>query len=398
MKFSVRARLIVVCVPFILGLLLAEGAIRLMSKTDVDGNRRFRDTRLKPYYTPVRKAEHVIAQYLATNDSLIIYDPQLGWSQRPNVGHHNPAGFIASEPAVPKEPSPGRLRIAIFGGSYTEGTFEGGWWRVLESELNRNGIPAEVLNFGVAGYGMDQAYLRWKRDGAPYRPQIVIFGFCVGNSYDNLNLIRMIKDPDTSIPFAKPRFVIEGEDLRLINSPTPAPSGMAAIIANPAAWPLSARDFFWVPQDFQMAWWRRSLLAALAEAKFSAKSRLVSPESFYQMAGEPAQLALRITAKFQAEAQVAGSAFLVAHLPHVTELEAWKAKGRFPHEELYAAVKSRTPVISPERAMLAACGDKPPRPFFSDGHYSAEFQAVVGKEIASFIRAHPETWKNSPAR
>ena len=116
------------------------------------------------------------------------------------------------------------------------------------------------------------------------------------------------------------------------------------------------------------------------------------------MPGEPAQLALRITAKFQAEVRAAGSAFLVAHLPYVTELEDWKAKGRFPHEDLYAAVKSRATVISPEQAMLAASGGKPLRAFFADGHYTDEFQAVVGKEIAAFIRAHPETWQTAPAR
>lgn len=398
MKFSLRARLIVLGVPLLLCLLLLEVAVRLLSPADQDGNRRFRDTRLKPYHPPVRKTEGILAQYLASKDSGLIYDPDLGWSQRPHAARHNSAGFISSEPAVPMEPSPGRLRIAVFGGSYTQGSTDQAWWRVLEDELNSHGLPAEVLNFGVGGYGMDQAYLRWKRDGAPYRPQIVIFGFCAGNSYDNLNLIRMIKDPDTSIPFTKPRFVLEGEDLRLLNSPTPAPSAMVAITAHPEAWPLSARDFFWVPRDFQMTWWRHSLLAALAEAKFSAKSRAHSPENFYQMTGEPAQLALRITAKFQAEVQAAGSAFLVAHLPYITELEAWKAKGRFPHEELYAAVKSRAPVIAPEQAMLAACGERPPRSFFSDGHYTDEFQAVVGKEIAAFLRTHPEAWKIPPTR
>ena len=44
MKFSLRARLIVLGVPPLLCLLLLEGAVRRLSPADQDGNRRFRDT------------------------------------------------------------------------------------------------------------------------------------------------------------------------------------------------------------------------------------------------------------------------------------------------------------------------------------------------------------------
>ena len=63
----------------------------------------------------------------------------VGW-----YGAGESAGFISSDPAVEQEPSPSRLRIAVFGGSYTQGSFDKGWWRVLEDELNRSGVPAEV--------------------------------------------------------------------------------------------------------------------------------------------------------------------------------------------------------------------------------------------------------------
>lgn len=391
------ARAVVVALPVIFCLLILELGVRLFCTSDEDGNLKFRDSRLKPYHAPARKAERVIAQYLASEDSAIIHDPELGWTLRPNVAHHNSAGFISSDSAVALEPSPGRLRIAAFGGSYTQGTFDKGWWRVLEDELNRSGVLAEVLNFGVDGYGMDQAYLRWKRDGAPWHPQIVIFGFAVVNCYDNLNLIRMIKDPETDIPFTKPRFVMEGDGLALLNSPTPRPAEMPAIIANPAAWGPSAFDYYWVSQDFRYTWWRHSRLAAFAETKLSERSRLNSPENFYRIGEEPAQLALRIVETFQAGVKGSGSSFIVAHLPYDTELEALKEKGRFPHEELYAALKSRVTVVSPEQAMLAACGGKV-RAFFLDGHYIPEFQTVVGKEIAEFIRTHQESRPTVPTR
>ena len=43
--------------------------------------------------------------------------------------------------------------------------------------------------FGVGAYGMDQAYLRWKKHGAKFHPHIVIFGFVAGNVQDNVNMV-----------------------------------------------------------------------------------------------------------------------------------------------------------------------------------------------------------------
>ena len=44
----------------------------------------------------------------------------------------------------------------------------------LQHKLKDAGIRAEVLNFGVGAYGMDQAYLRWREQGKNFAPDIVI--------------------------------------------------------------------------------------------------------------------------------------------------------------------------------------------------------------------------------
>jgi hypothetical protein len=71
---------------------------------------------------------------------------------------------------------PARHRIAIVGDSFTFGLevrYEETWGHQLELAL---GQGYQVLNFGVDGYGVDQAYLRYKRDVLSWHPEIVILG------------------------------------------------------------------------------------------------------------------------------------------------------------------------------------------------------------------------------
>lgn len=384
MTVRTRAKLVLIALAAGFSLCLAEFGLRIVGRPDTDGNIRIRDTRLKPYHVPAQRAEQILQQYSASNQSSMVYDAELGWSQRPSVSQHNQFGFISSQPEPSREPSPDTLRIAVFGGSYTQGSFETGWWRVLERELNAAGRRAEVLNFGVAGYGMDQAYLRWRRDGAPWHPQVVIFGWAPGNCYDNLNMVRMIKDPETGVPFTKPRFVLGAEPgkIDLINSPTPSPDQLPAILRNPASWPIVQRDYFFAPDDFRMAWWRHSRLLAFVEAKAGARDRRDRPDEFYALNGEAGKLALAIIQRFKSESEAAGSQFFVAHLPHDGDLRLHRQTQRFPYAELYAAIQKAASVIQPESEMISACAGKDPASFYHDGHYKEEFQSLVGHIIA----------------
>lgn len=398
MKTRTLAKLLVFSVAVIFAFGVAELAVRLGCRRDEDGNLTFRSTRLMPHRMPVRNAKKVIEQYLQSTTSPLVYDAELGWNNRPNVGSHNSAGFISVQPEVARERSAEKLRIALFGGSYTVGSREKGWWRELEKELHRLGVSAEVLNFGVVGFGMDQAYLRWKRDAAAYHPHVVLFGFAAGNCYDNVNVVRVFRDFDTGIPFTKPRFVLTGGQLSLFNSPTPAPEKIPAILEEIDASGLAARDLLYHPTEFRPRWWRYSRFLALIEAKTSRSGSHMTHERFYRLEGEPAQLALAIMRQFQTEVEAAGSVFLVAHLPYHTELEAWKSSGKFPFAGLYEELQRTGTVLPTEQAILDACGGKPTMTFFHDGHYNNTLQTAVGQALARMIAPKAPEYLNAAAR
>lgn len=375
----------------VFALALLEAAVRLQCFRDGDGAWRFRSTRLKPYRLPVARVERDMALLQTTDKSLLLYDPELGWRPRPGLVDHNAAGFRTTGGVPEKLPTEGVLRIALFGDSYTEGSATGGWWRVLEERMNAAGVKCEVLNFGVGGYGMDQAYLRWKKEGVGWQPHVVILGFFADDCYRNLNLLRLLRDPDSGIPVMKPRFILEGDGLRLVNSPTPTPPELAAVVRAFPVWPLAEHEHFFHAEDFRETLWRRSRLGALIEAKAGLAGLAAEAEKFFRPEGEAGQVTLRLLRQMQGEVTAAGAAFYVAHLPSLTDLTDIKLSGRMPQSDLLAQVRSEHEVIDIAPALLAAGEGHEYREFFLDGHYREDFHRFAGEVIATaLLRVRPQ--------
>ena len=111
------------------------------------------------------------------------FDAELGWSHVPggqgrlvtpefDVGIEINRDGLRS-PAYERQKREGVRRVLVFGDSFAEG------WGVegdemlsarLQDCLSDSGEAAEVLNFGVAGYGTDQAYLLFQKLGQSYQP------------------------------------------------------------------------------------------------------------------------------------------------------------------------------------------------------------------------------------
>lgn len=79
----------------------------------------------------------------------------------------------------------------------------------------------EVLNYGVGGYGTDQAYLRFIKEGLDLSPDVVIIGFAPVNLRRVVNVYRRFIS-DREIPLIKPRFIIN-EVGNMILLPNPLP-------------------------------------------------------------------------------------------------------------------------------------------------------------------------------
>jgi hypothetical protein len=165
------------------------------------------------------------------------YDPLLGWRHKSNttgrfitsedsaVLHFNAQGLRGSE--IPYEKTPGVFRVVVLGDSFVEGytvDWEHTITEVLKNKLNATFTPRtfEVINAGVAGYSTDQEYLLMREIGVKYQPDLTIVMFCYNDIYFN--------NRSTYERGGKPVFTVDGESLRLINTPVPTP--IAASVEN----------------------------------------------------------------------------------------------------------------------------------------------------------------------
>jgi len=151
-----------------------------------------------------------------------IYSPTRGWAVKPGlrnarcfdtkVLNSNSRG-IRGNVEYNYNKNNDKTRILILGDSFTFGD-ECNDNETYPYYLQQIMPEAEVMNFGVHGYGHDQMLVYFKEEGRKYNPDIVMVGFMNGDIERNMLSFR---------DYAKPRFELVKGRLILRNSPVPAP-------------------------------------------------------------------------------------------------------------------------------------------------------------------------------
>jgi len=155
------------------------------------------------------------------------YDAELGWFHVKGAAgtfdsqRHNFHGSVSFDQdglrnnGVPPLAHP-KTKILLLGDSTTAGfevsdgeTFSS----VLEGKLRDAGKSVRVYNAGVRGYGTDQELLLLRRMQVRLKPDIVIYTFCENDLRDIMTIKNRYR------VFSKPAYVLEADNLKLLNSP-----------------------------------------------------------------------------------------------------------------------------------------------------------------------------------
>jgi hypothetical protein len=152
----------------------------------------------------------------------------LGWVSVPNLeirnlygpGKHlqtNSQGFRKTEEIGPEEPS-GKARVICSGDSFTlgYGVSNGHTWCDLLEQLD---VHLQSVNMGQGGYGVDQAYLWFRRDAADLAHSVHVLAFVTED------FRRMAASDLTG--YAKPKLIVTPKGLELRNVPVPESSSLA---------------------------------------------------------------------------------------------------------------------------------------------------------------------------
>lgn len=140
-------------------------------------------------------------------------DPVLGWSHLPNMPNRptNKLGLRGAAPVEVSAPD-GVVRVACMGDSFTfcsEVSVEESWPHRAQAMLEKS----EFLNFGLAGTGVTQSYLRFQHEAKPLRPRVVVIGFLRQNFFRAVNVYRPFLRPGSGPPIPQPYAAIEDDTL-----------------------------------------------------------------------------------------------------------------------------------------------------------------------------------------
>lgn len=369
---------------FLVALCAAELVVRLATHVDEDGQRFLGAHRLLPFRMPLsRLREH--AKALGDPAALFVYDSDLGWAPRPGATRRD--GRVSIEQTgdrragahFDRKPA---LRIVTVGDSFTFGDEvddDETWPSQLEAELRDRGVDADVVNLGVNAYGLDQAVLRFERDGLAFEPDVVLLGLQPENLLRSLNVVRAAYYPGTSMPLSKPRFVLEDGGLRLVNRPTPPVEDVLEALADPAEHPLFRYED-WLDGRYRPGPLNVSVLYSLAQSVVAIESRATG----YELTDEMAEIGSLAVDRLASAVEASGAELWIVHVPRRDDLETIQAGEEPWHGAWLAELDRRFNLVRPDLETPDVAAER----FQPAGHYSPLQNALVARVVADHLEAN----------
>lgn len=390
---EVLRRILLIIGAFLLTIAILEVSVRAGGETDADGQFTFLSYTLPPYVLPLNEIRPEMEEYLNNKDQAnFIPDPETGWVHRPDAILYDGLFTINSlsmraRREYDRQPAEDSLRIALFGDSYVasdEVNNEEAWGYILEKLLMEAGVNAEVLNFGVGGYGMGQAFLRWQKQGKDFSPDIVIFVFQPENLDRNVNVFRLLY-VQGGVVYSKPRFILEGESLALINSPALPPEEIIDAFENFDSHPLAAFEAYYRGRGVSSALWNISKLAGLVYVALENLESKLSPEQIYGPDSERGRLGKAIVEAFAADVADEGASFIVMHLPRYDHFRQFHDGKPLPWRFLLDHFEDEYHFINAEDFLGEEyTGDSYYKPY---RHYGPEINLKIAEAVAAELLA-----------
>jgi hypothetical protein len=325
------------------------------------------------------------------------FDAELGWTWRPaSVSEDGLYSTNALGARGPREygpqPASGKRRVLVFGDSFAF-CDEVGDQESFEAQLEDRASELEVLNFGVSGYGTDQAFLRYQRLGRELSAEVVMLGLMLENIGRNVNRYRPLWATYTGVCVTKPRFLVDAAGtLELVPQPYATRAELHAAIVDGSILADAAEHEYWRERPV-VPTGKLSALVRLASGYLAYRER--SPARLWRRPDEePFRVTLAIVEAFHRQALADGARQApVLLFPAKEDLRDHAWAGRPYWGALLAELERRgipcVDLIEPLLAHARALGEDPPgASLYQGGHLSRAGNAVVAETLAAWLRAH----------
>jgi lysophospholipase L1-like esterase len=301
------------------------------------------------------------------------YDPVVGWTALPSATkfHESAADGFSATYRINADGFRGEQydrvkphdtkRIMVLGDSngFGWGIDEGQQFgALLDKELDR----VQVLNLALSGYGPDQSYLRFVRDGIPWQPDVVVLQL-------TLNDFEEIQYPFFNQK-AKPQFVLDDAgNLQLLNVPVRS-FGPKAEAFHKDSIPLPYREWLgW--HSFAYIFLNERYYATRRQFGWNAPAPpplpIFSPDSIRLFNAIVLELRRRLD-------EIGARGVIVHAAKEIHDVQA-QFNGALPVVDAYSAFE------------LAKKAGQPP--LYSDGyHYTTTGNRIIATHLEAFLNEH----------
>ena len=258
--------IVLIVVSLILSVCVVEGLLRVMLKPD----RLYSALHTQPEWSAWKSRVKFWQNHDRNVSTYPGFDPDLGWDTV------DPQHYRQHHPVAPFSQT-----VVAIGDSFTYGNDvakDENFPFLLDGLLD----DIRVLNMGVPGYGLDQAYLKYLKHGEQHQPVAVIFGIYVGD-YERTSTSFTV--------FAKPRFVVGPTGVVLTNQPVPPPDEMLAV----------------TEREFAGRWYTAELLANVGRKIAETQS---TGAAYYEATDEVIQQILE-----SLQDRLADTRLIIVHIP-----------------------------------------------------------------------------------
>lgn len=319
------------------------------------------------------------------------YDPALGWAPRPT----GPEGDINSLGARSHhEYTDLKNTISVYGDSYThcDGVeVKDSWPILLESKIERG-----VLNFGVGGYGTDQALMRLEKTHPIAPSQTVLLCIQPENINRNVSIYRGFYQSSFGPP--KPYYTVENGKLELHNPFSDPAVVRSMLLDDPTRLIDECREHDrWFndelifgrpwgirfPYSFQLA----NRIPFIYNRLHIALTDIPSHAYLYREKGDAFELMKAICRRFVAYCRERKLAHGILILPPPRDVARFSDRGELNYQELIDFLKSEPIDFHDMIYTLAKEPDMYSLYVNKSGHYSRKGNELIAGEVAGFIRS-----------
>lgn len=324
------------------------------------------------------------------------HNPRLGWLPSPSK-----VDVEGSRP-IPAflDPTQKRDCVSLYGDSFTEGAWvdnEHAWSNVLSLLLN-----CRVANYGVSGYGTDQAYIRFL-DNHEDQAKVVILGYISENLMRNVNQLRNLISPSTKC-FLKPRFTLdERGQLNLIPIPLLTKREYNTLRKNPGA--VLSHEYFlpggksgFQRMRFPYTWGIIKIFPIIY------RNLLLHRPTFFDLyqsgnSSKAMDVTVGIMREFSREARERGKQPLILIIPTLFDIKAYHQSGKWVYQPVVdLLLKQKLAFIDSGPAISHYLGGAPVEtlyPMEKKNHFSNKGNEILARIVYDYLSQNNlQPWEN----